>query len=249
MQKYNYIFNCSGTFDLMLGLKIFTEVQAMIPEIVFNKYICAFKDADGKWYSRSGGVKNITANFSKYLLQFDQTTRVSRIQVYVQSESVESRTVCCVEISAGSSTFNISIVGTNRLSEHQIVNIWSKINSIVSMNHMVCFPLDSSKINMFTVHGRECYPAFLNLEEQKQYYSKSEKEMIALIYDLQQKGTCNLKRVFPLCIAAENAIVDERGYASKKKIDSKTYLFSKYTKPKQPVLKRIFDKLFRKGQV
>ena len=227
MKKHSYIFNCSGNFDLMLGLKLFIEVQAMIPEIVFNKYICEFKDAGGKWYSRSGNVKNITRNFSKYLLDFEQTKMISRIQVNAHLESSDSQKVRCVEISAQSTTFNISIVGIDCLPEHQIVNIWSKINSIVSVNYMVCLPLDSSKINMFTIHGRECYPAFLSMKELERYYSKSEKEMIALIYDLQNNKTCNLKSVFPLCIATEKATVDEQGYVSKRKIDNKIFLFSK----------------------
>ena len=232
MDKYIYVFNCCGQVDLTRAYKLYIEAQKNIPNLILNKYCCLFKSHDGTIRSRSGSVKNIEVNFTKYLNQFGETFSLDDLFVTPKlkdtatwkeiNESGPDFRICTEK-----NTFNIYLVTLNPLSECQVVDIWTNYSAIVSLNYMVSYSMDSAKTAQFTMLGHLCYPAYLTMQEHEQYYSKSEREIIDLLYDLRIYEICELKDVFPLCIATEKVTIDERGYVSKKKIDNKTFLYSK----------------------
>ena len=232
MEKYVYIFNGSSKLDLMLALRLYKEAQKNIPELMTYKYSCFFKCNDGRLCSRRASVKNIEINFPKYLQQLGETTSLSSFNILEETKKTDTlkdinENGPGLVIRAENNTFNVYLITLNPLPEHQILDIWLNYSIVTDMNYMVSYSMDSNKFIEYTMFGIITYHVDLTLKERECFYTKTEREIIDLLHDLRIYETRNLKHTFPLCIATEKAIVDEQGYASKKKIDSKTYFFSK----------------------
>lgn len=218
----------------MLALRLYKETQKNVPELMTNKYSCFFKHVDGLLWSRRGNVKNIEINFLKYIQQFEKTTSLSSVNILDETKKTDTWNDInekgpALYMRAENSTFNVYLITLNPLPEHQILDIWLNYSIATDMNYMVSYSMDSGKFIEYTMLGTITYPAYLTVKEREWFYTKTEREIIDLLHDLRIYENLNLKHTFPLCIATEKAIVDEQWYASKKEIDSKTYLFIKYS--------------------
>lgn len=229
MEKKVYIFNCNGTFDLCKGPELYRKVS-MLTKIDCDRYGCVFLKRDGKFWSRSGVVKNIEPNIQKYiLLDKYAESKFKLLEMYdkpenAQSWDLEKRRYGFFVSSLYDEEFNIYIVLPDALDEDPILDLWCLFSKLYDTNYMVHFALDSKKDVEVYMYGN---PMIRGLETLEEYFSSKELDVLHKLHYLRSPGTRELGDVFSICIATSNVSVDERAYKSKKFIDGGAYIFAK----------------------
>ena len=228
MKKTVYIFNCYGTLNLPLSLNLYNEA-VKISDLVCNKYCCVFTDRNDKLWSRSGTVKNIECNFSKYFTDNSRPSRLTSLEIFDQPKGTQKweleKHSCgfyICELKNG--FFNIYIVLSVDLTDDKLVEIWKAFENYCMLKYMVSFSLDAQKNVEIYMYGQPIYPIDADI---KTYYSQTEKETVSKLYDLHLQKTNDLEDIFPICIITKGITVNEQAYSSEKAISSDTLLLSK----------------------
>lgn len=228
MKKSVYIFNCTGAIDLLLCLKLYTDITKLI-DLFCNQYCCMFTDKNGKIWSRSGVVKNIEQNFLKYSKANGDTLKLTKLEIYNQPKDIESwgleNSHCGFYVyQSDTDSFHIYLVLSNNLLESQIVDIWYLLRNSYTTRYMVSFSLDAHKNAEIYMYGRPIYP--VNADEET-YYSPLEKAIVYKLHALHLQRTCNLESVFPLCIVTEDIDVERQSYSIQRTIGEGVLLLKK----------------------
>ena len=229
MDKHVYVFNGHGALDLLSCLDLYNGTKKTLPELICNKYCCVFNRKGQKTWSRSGSTKNMESNFSRYLGEIGDTSRLVRVEIYDRAQGPDSWELFEKQgagffVDMSETSFNIYVVLFNVLSEEQIVKLWTLFSDVIEMNYMVSFSLDVRKHPEIYMYGVRISPA--NIMSDK-FYNETELEIVDKLYALRMHKTYDLEDVFPVCIVTGKNTVRELGYISKKTIDSRASLFSK----------------------
>lgn len=229
MEKKVYIFNCNGTFDLCKGPELYRKVS-MLTKIDCDRYGCVFLKRDGKFWSRSGVVKNIEPNIQKYiLLDKYAESKFKLLEMYdkpenAQSWDLEKRKYGFFVSSLYDEEFNIYIVLPDALDEDLILDLWGLFSKLYDTNYMVHFALDSKKDVEVYMYGT---PMTRGLETLEEYFSSKELDVLDKLHYLRRPGNRELGDVFSVCIATSKILVDEHAYNYKKIIDDGVCIFAK----------------------
>lgn len=229
MEKKVYIFNCNGTFDLCKGPELYRKVS-MLTKIDCDRYGCVFLKRDGKFWSRSGVVKNIEPNIQKYiLLDKYAESKFKLLEMYdkpenAQSWDLEKRKYGFFVSSLYDEEFNIYIVLPDALDEDLILDLWGLFSKLYDTNYMVHFALDSKKYVEVYMYGT---PMTRGLETLEEYFSSKELDVLDKLHYLRRPGNRELGDVFSVCIATSKILVDEHAYNYKKIIDDGVCIFAK----------------------
>jgi len=229
MEKKVYIFNCNGTFDLCKGPELYRKVS-MLTKIDCDRYGCVFLKRDGKFWSRSGVVKNIEPNIQKYiLLDKYAESKFKLLEMYdkpenAQSWDLEKRKYGFFVSSLYDEEFNIYIVLPDALDEDLILDLWGLFSKLYDTNYMVYFALDSKKYVEVYMYGT---PMTRGLETLEEYFSSKELDVLHKLHYLRRPGNRELGDVFSVCIATSKILVDEHAYNYKKIIDDGVCIFAK----------------------
>ena len=229
MEKKVYIFNCNGTFDLCKGPELYRKVS-MLTKIDCDRYGCVFLKRDGKFWSRSGVVKNIEPNIQKYiLLDKYAESKFKLLEMYdkpenAQSWDLEKRKYGFFVSSLYDEEFNIYIVLPDALDEDLILDLWGLFSKLYDTNYMIHFALDSKKYVEVYMYGT---PMTRGLETLEEYFSSKELDVLHKLHYLRRPGNRELGDVFSVCIATSKILVDEHAYNYKKIIDDGVCIFAK----------------------
>lgn len=200
-----------------------------------NKYCCVFREKNGKTWSRSGTVKRMECNFTKYIAEIQNRCDLSRLvkfEIYDQSQGTQKwdlekhRYGFYVDEDENGS-FNLSLIFPNDLFQKQIICLWNLFSEYYDMKYMVSFSLEASKMPEIYMYGIPIYPLDADVNT---YYSDMEKLTVQRLYALRRCKTDNLEGVFPLCIVTEEVRIDESTYSFKEKIGARATLLSKCSK-------------------
>ncbi len=229
MEKRVYIFNCTGTFDLCKDADLYHKVSKVI-DIDCNKYGCVFMKSDGKYWSRSGTIKNIERNIQKYLLLNDYTISIFKtLEVYDKPENaqpwdLEKRRYGFFVNAFYEGEFYIYVVLPYTLNKAQMLGLWDLFSGLYATNYMVHFTLDAKKDVEIYMYGN---PMIRGLETPEEYYSPNELSVLDKLHYLHRKESYDLGNVFPVCITTKGISINEQSYKYKTIVDSGVVIYEK----------------------
>ena len=224
MEKFAYIFNCDGNFDLLDAPWLYREVCALTG-MDCNKYGCVFYEkSEKKWpvksWSRSGAAKNLEQNVQKYvLLPKYPSSVIEMLEIYDLTEDSKNhltkRKYNFTVHKGFNKGFGVYVVLPYSLEKDKNCALWDLISKKYTLNYMVSFSLDSSKYMEFFMLGHTMMPYREGILTAEDFFTEAEIKMVHKLSDLNLRPTNDLGDVFPLCIATERFSVNEAAYKEK----------------------------------
>ena len=230
MKKTVYLFNCQGILDLQLVPNLYSTVKNITGNEC-NRYCCIFRNTEnGKFWSKSSTVKHMEQNIPDYsAVAMSTVSKFVKLEMYCLPKGTKSwgldETNCGFYVDClNDDILHIYLVSSIELTSNQILSLWDVFSKTYTAHYMVSFSLDSIKHVEIYMYGRCIYPA---LADPKTYYSKTEKDVVDKLYDLNHNLTCDLGSCFSSCIVTKRVSIDEQAYNSKRIVGNNTVLFTK----------------------
>jgi hypothetical protein len=228
MEKFAYVFNCDGDFDLLDAPGIYRGVRALTG-MDCNKYGCVFREkSEKKWpiksWSRSGVAKNFEKNVQKYVMlpKYPESV-LSMLEMYDLPEGSKY-----FEITKRKYNFTVHkgftkgtffyVVLPHSLEKGKVCALWNLISEKYALNYMVSFALDSSKYMEFFMMGHPMMPDREGILTEKDFFTEAEIKMVNKLSDMNLRPTNDLGDAFPLCVTAGSFCVNETAYKVKTSI-------------------------------